>query len=91
MVTLIALKEGIQHPAFGVAVTLAFIVMLDASSLRKQVGKQAAAINKLSQPFDDGQSRLRERMGHTRIEILAGAITGAGVASLIVALQMGIV
>ena len=32
MVTLIALKEGLQHPALGVAVTLAFIVILDASS-----------------------------------------------------------
>ena len=27
MVALIALKEGIEHPAFGVTITLAFIVM----------------------------------------------------------------
>lgn len=35
MATLIALREGIGHPAFGVAVTLAFIVMIDANSLRQ--------------------------------------------------------
>ena len=33
MAALIAFKEGIQHPAFGVAVALAFIVLLDANSL----------------------------------------------------------
>jgi acid phosphatase family membrane protein YuiD len=48
MATLIALKEGINTPAFGVAIALAFIVILDASSLRRQVGKHAAAINKLN-------------------------------------------
>ena len=48
MATLIALREGIGHPAFGVAVTLAFIVMIDANSLRQHVGRQAAAINRLA-------------------------------------------
>jgi acid phosphatase family membrane protein YuiD len=38
MAALIAMKEGLGHPAFGVAITLAFIVILDASSLRRQVG-----------------------------------------------------
>ncbi|CAB5701096.1 Divergent PAP2 family [Delftia tsuruhatensis] len=75
MATLIALKEGLDHPAFGVAITLAFIVMLDANSLRRQIGKQAKAINELAaaRPHQD---RLRERMGHTRAEIAAGALTG---------------
>src|SRR5476651_2336378 len=35
MATLIALREGIGHPAFGVAVTLCFIVIIDANSLRQ--------------------------------------------------------
>jgi acid phosphatase family membrane protein YuiD len=38
MATLIALREGMGHPAFGVAVTLCFIVMIDANSLRQHVG-----------------------------------------------------
>jgi acid phosphatase family membrane protein YuiD len=80
MVMLIALKEGLQHPAFGVAVTLAFIAILDASSLRKQVGRQATAINKLAQAAHSEQHALRERIGHSPIEILAGVLTGAGVA-----------
>ncbi|WP_075111715.1 divergent PAP2 family protein [Noviherbaspirillum massiliense] len=78
--TLIALKEGISHPAFGVAVTIAFIVMLDANSLRKQVGRQAAAINRLFS--SEGLTEcLRERIGHSRIEIAAGVLVGIAVAS----------
>lgn len=79
MVALIAIKEGIGHPAFGVAVTLAFIVMLDAGSLRRQVGKCAAAINRLATAGSE-HPRLRERMGHTRLEIAAGMAVGIIVA-----------
>lgn len=80
MAALIALKEGLQHPALGVAVTLAFVVILDASSLRRQVGKQAEIINKLGVAINVEEPALRERMGHTPVEILAGIITGVCVA-----------
>lgn len=79
MATLIALREGIDHPAFGVAVTLAFIVMIDANSLRQHVGRHAAAINRLSGPAGVAKP-LRERMGHTLIEIGGGIATGIAVA-----------
>jgi uncharacterized protein len=75
MATLIALREGVNHPAFGVAVTLAFIVMIDANSLRQHVGRQAAAINRLA---GSGGAGLRERMGHTLVEIGGGMCTGIG-------------
>jgi acid phosphatase family membrane protein YuiD len=76
MATLIALREGIGHPAFGVAVTLCFIVMIDANSLRQHVGRQAAAINRLAGAADSGHRPLRERMGHTLVEIGGGVVTG---------------
>jgi acid phosphatase family membrane protein YuiD len=83
MVTLIGLREGIEHPAFGVAVTLAFIVMIDASSLRKQIGKQAVALNRLAHIQAPGSSPLRERVGHSLIEIMAGVVVGVLVGSAI--------
>ncbi len=79
MATLIALREGIDHPAFGVAVTLAFVIMIDANSLRQHVGRQAAAINRLG-GAGPGVKPLRERMGHTLVEIGGGIVTGIGVA-----------
>ena len=82
MAALIALREGIAHPAFGVALTLAFIVMLDANSLRRQIGKQASAINRLAS-LENAQEKLRERIGHSRIEIGAGILVGVGVAVVI--------
>lgn len=82
MATLIALKAGVDHPAFGVAVTLAFIVILDAGSLRRQVGRHAAAINKLVGETPQRQI-LRERVGHTRWEILAGVIVGIFIALVV--------
>lgn len=83
MAALIAFKEGVGHPAFGVALTLAFIVMLDANSLRRQVGKHAQAINQLAAGAQQDIPALRERMGHTRIEIGAGIAVGIAVAAVV--------
>lgn len=77
---LIAFKEGFDHPAFGVAITLTFIVMLDANSLRRQVGKHAEAINRLT-TSTMSHEHLRERMGHIPMEIAAGILVGIGVAA----------
>jgi len=73
MVSLIAFKEGIDSSAFGVSLTLAFIVILDANSLRQQIGKHAKAINEINR---NGNIKLRERIGHTKLEILAGISIG---------------
>ena len=73
MASLIAFKEGIDTPAFGVALTLASIVILDANSLRKQIGKHAKALNHLEYYQGD---KLRERIGHSKLEILFGMIIG---------------
>jgi acid phosphatase family membrane protein YuiD len=69
--TLIGLKEGFSHPAFGIALATAMIVIFDASSLRRQVGFHAEALNSLR-----GNRTLRERIGHLRTEIAAGIFLG---------------
>ena len=75
--TLIALREGISHPAFGVAVAFALIVMIDANSLRQHVGRQAATINKMALQLSPQPGEpLRERMGHSMVEIIGGIATG---------------
>lgn len=87
MAALIAVKEGIEHPAFGVALTLAFIVMLDATSLRRQVGRHAETLNRLALD-SPGYLILRERMGHTPAEIAAGVVVGVAVAAAVNGLVM---
>ena len=70
---LIAFKEGIDTPAFGVAITLAFIVVMDANSLRKKMEQHAKEINNLK---NYEKPILRERIGHSKSEILFGIVTG---------------
>lgn len=79
---LVALREGIGHPAFGAAVALAWIVLLDANSLRRQIGRQAAQINRLL-AREGAAERLRERIGHTRVELGAGIVVGVAVAAAV--------
>lgn len=85
MCSLIAMREGVNQPVFGVALTLAFIVVLDAGSLRREVGKQATAINRLLEQAR-AQMPLRERMGHSALEIAAGIAVGILVAAVVHAL-----
>lgn len=69
---LIVLREGLESPVLGVAVALSFIVVLDATSLRIKVGDHAKRLNRLA----PHEQPLRERIGHTPIEILGGILTG---------------
>ncbi len=82
MAALIAWREGIDNAMFGLAVTLAFIVFLDASGIRVRVGKQAAAINQMAEGRN-GLIPQRERMGHTWVEIMAGIGIGVLTAWLV--------
>lgn len=82
MAMLIALREGIGHPAFGVIMTVALIVVIDANSLRQHVGRHAQAINRLG-AAEAGSKPLRERMGHTVFEIFGGLLTGSAIGYLV--------
>ena len=80
---LIALKQGIGTPVFAVAMGLVMIVVIDAMDLRRKVGR----INRLlKEEFSKSPAAqgLRERVGHTPLEILAGLAVG-GVAALLAA------
>ncbi len=59
-------------PELLVCITFSLLVILDASSLRMQISRQAKVINILN---SDGE-QLRERIGHTKLELLGGAILG---------------
>lgn len=80
MAALIAFQEGVDTPAFGVALTLAFIVVMDANSLRKKIEQHAKEINQ----FKHYQAPvLRERIGHSKVEILMGLLLGSLLGALI--------
>lgn len=72
---LLWMREGASSPVVALAITLAFIVVLDAMDLRRIIGRHAAVLNQVM-ITDANWKPLRERIGHRPIEVIAGAITG---------------
>ncbi len=81
---------GVDDPLFAFACTIAFVVMYDASGVRRAAGLQAARINALPEglweagsgadPPATVEQRLKESLGHTRLEVLAGSLLGPAIA-----------
>ena len=80
LATVIGIAEGFQSPLFALSVFFAFIVMYDAAGVRKTVSIHSGVLNNiLDELFKDQpefQQRFREFIGHTRLEIVTGAIMG---------------
>ena len=74
----IGLDEGVNTSVFGVALTMAFVVIIDALSLRKNIEKHAKILNQII----SNDVKLREKIGHTPFEVLGGIFTGLLVAMI---------
>ena len=69
--TYIGLHDGLNSTVFILAVTLSFIVMIDATHLRRSIGKHASILNNMM-----GKRELHEKEGHTYFQVISGAIIG---------------
>lgn len=71
---------GFDSIPFAIAIGYAFIVMYDAAGVRRAAGKQARIINKiLDTPglsTEQVQEKLVEALGHTPVQVFAGAVIG---------------
>ena len=73
----IGLDLGFNSSTFALSVCISLIVMYDASGIRKSSGLQAAQINKISKELDNKSLiTLKETLGHTKLEVIVGAIIG---------------
>ena len=83
-VTAIAVATGFEcgfdSPVFAVAIMLAFIVMHDAMGVRLETGKQAKILNDMIKMVytEDmtPEEKLKEFVGHTPTQVLAGFVLG---------------
>lgn len=86
-------SEGFQSPLFALASALSFVVLYDASGVRRAAGLTAQRLNALAErlwePGSPGEGRpgplpgwgpLKENLGHTRTEVLVGSLLGPLVA-----------
>jgi acid phosphatase family membrane protein YuiD len=75
------LELGFSSPIFALAFVFALVTMFDAQGVRRSAGKQAKILNKI---LDDihwqgkiKEDKLKELLGHTPIQVIAGSIIGA--------------
>ena len=79
----VGLQSGFDDPIFALASTIAFIVMYDASGIRRSAGLTAAKVNQISKDISNeisSEITLKESLGHTKIEVLVGSILGPTIA-----------
>jgi len=86
LATAIGLDQGFNSVYFALAASFALVVMFDAQGVRRAAGKQARILNKITEDIywqgrikDD---RLRELVGHTPVEVIAGLFLGVVIALL---------
>ncbi|MBQ2676597.1 MAG: divergent PAP2 family protein [Clostridia bacterium] len=78
-----ARSEGMDSAIFAVCFVFACVVMYDAMGVRRAAGMHAKAINELrtwqeetDEDDDDDFIALQEKLGHTPLEVLGGALLG---------------
>ena len=78
----VAMTEGFDSIAFAIAAILAMVVMYDAAGVRQAVGRQSKIVNRIvkelreKRPRGEVERDLREFIGHTQFQVIAGAILG---------------
>jgi len=82
----IGLFYGFDSPLFALAVAMSMIVLYDAAGVRREAGRHAEKINVLinelfsGHPISDKQ--LKEVIGHTPAQVIAGSFLGLSSALL---------
>lgn len=81
----VGLTSGWSSPDFAIAALFAVIVMYDAAGVRQAAGKQARILNKMLDELYQGETqfteeRLKELLGHTPVQVLAGLTLGIVIA-----------
>ncbi|WP_353932600.1 divergent PAP2 family protein [Okeanomitos corallinicola TIOX110] len=78
---------GWASPDFALATVFAIIVMYDAAGVRQAAGKQARILNQMIDELfhekpDFFQDRLKELLGHTPVQVIAGSVLGVTISWL---------
>lgn len=84
LATSLGLCEGFDSAIFALGTAFALVVMFDAQSVRKAAGEQAKLLNQivdeLLHQHHLSENKLKELLGHTRLEVLMGCLTGIATA-----------
>jgi len=81
LTTAVGLKDSLDSSIFALCLVFSLVVMYDATGVRLQAGRQAEVLNlmilELPQQHPVSDTRpLRDSLGHTPVEVMAGAVVG---------------
>ena len=86
----IGLAHGFGSALFVLALVFAILTMFDASTVRRAAGLQASLLNEIiDELFTEhhfSERKLKELLGHTRLEVFMGAVMGILTGMLITSL-----
>jgi acid phosphatase family membrane protein YuiD len=89
LMTSLGLTTGFDSPVFCVSLAFAIIVMFDAATVRRAAGLQSRLLNQMMDELFKqhrfSEEKLRELLGHTRLEVFLGMVMGILVALIITA------
>jgi len=84
----IGMTEGFASPLFAMAIVLAMVVIYDATGVRRHAGDHARVLNLMIDELLTGhplaEKELKEVLGHTPREVVAGIALGIIVSILVV-------
>jgi len=72
----VGLTYGWRSDLFAIVMVFAIIVLYDAIGIRQAVGHQARFLNILRGKEAPDERPFKEMLGHTPLEVLAGALVG---------------
>jgi len=83
----VGLQEGFGSPLFAMAFAISMIVVYDATGVRRQAGIHAERINEIMKNFLESrrleEEELKEVLGHTPFEVIAGILLGLAITALV--------
>ena len=84
LATSLGLCMGFDSAIFALGIAFALVVMFDAQSVRAAAGQQAKLLNQiideLLHEHHLSEQKLKELLGHTRMEVFMGMLTGIATA-----------
>ena len=89
LTTSAGLCHGLGSTEFAISFVLASVVMYDAIGVRQETGKQARLLNLIMEQDwfaldnEQIQKRLKEFVGHSPLQVAAGALLGITLAMLV--------
>jgi uncharacterized protein len=91
LATGVGLNLGWKSAEFAIATIFAIIVMYDAAGVRQAAGKQARILNQMveelfSEDHKFNEEKLKELLGHTPVQVIAGSVLGIAITWLFLAI-----